>query len=124
MTTDTKLFAALGVLAVLGGALYFTNNKQKAEAERYTLSGQSASLPKIEISEDDSKKIDKIVLHKPGKDGAAAVDVTLVKKGEEWRLSEPVDALANQANVKSLLDSLKSIKSSEMIDTGKAEYAK
>jgi hypothetical protein len=124
MTTDTKLYAALGVLAVLGGALYFTTSKQKVEAERYTLSGQSANLPKIEISEDDAKKVDKIVLHKPGKDGAAPVDVTLVKKGEEWRLSEPVDALANQANVKSLLDSLKSIKSSEVIDTGKAEYAK
>lgn len=124
MTTDTKLYAALGVLAILGGALYVTNNKQKAEAERYTLSGQAANLPKIEISEEDTKAINKITLHKPGKEGAPAVDVTLVKKGEEWRLSEPVDALANQPNVKSLLDSLKSIKASEMIDAGKTEYTK
>lgn len=124
MATDTKLYVAVGVLVVLGGAVYMTKNKEKAEAERYSLSGRSADLPKIEISEDDSKKINKIAIHKAGKDGGAPTDVTLVKKGEEWRLEQPMDALANQANVKSLLDSLKSIKVSEAIDSGKTEYAK
>jgi hypothetical protein len=47
-----------------------------------------------------------------------------VKKGEEWRVSKPVDALANQANVKSLLDNLKALKPSEMIDSGTGSYDK
>jgi hypothetical protein len=124
MASDTKLYVAAGVLVVLGGALYVTNNKQKEEAQRYTLGGRTADLPKLEISEDDTKKVNKIVIHKPGKDGGATVDVTLAKKGEEWRVEQPMDAMANQANVKSLLDSLKSLKVTEAIDTGKTDYAK
>ncbi|MFZ5891605.1 MAG: DUF4340 domain-containing protein [Myxococcota bacterium] len=123
-TTDTKLVAALAVLAVLGGGLYLTNKKQDEEAKAYSLNARAADLPKIEISDDDVSKINKVVLHKPGKEGAAGVDVTLVKKGEEWRLEQPVDAEANQANVKSMLDNLKTLKVSEVIDPGKADYAK
>jgi hypothetical protein len=117
------MYVALGVLVALGGALYVTNKKQKEERQSYSLSARSSDLPKLEISDDDVSKITKISLHKPGKDGGAPVDVTLVKKGEEWRLEQP-DALANQANVKSLLDGLKSLKVGEMIDPGKAEYTK
>ncbi|HWA77697.1 MAG TPA: DUF4340 domain-containing protein [Polyangiaceae bacterium] len=122
-TTDTKLYVALGVLVALGGALYVTNKKQREEAQSYSLNARASDLPKLEISDDDVSKINKISLHKPGKDGGAPVDVTLVKKGEEWRLEQP-DALANQANVKSLLDGLKSLKVGEQIDPGKTEYAK
>ncbi|HEY8945170.1 MAG TPA: DUF4340 domain-containing protein [Polyangiaceae bacterium] len=123
-TTDTKLYAALGILAVLGGALFVTTKKEKEEAEHYSLSGRAAELPKVEISEDDANKVTKITLTKPGKDGAAPSEVVLVKKGEEWRLEKPVDALANQANVKSLLDNLKTLKVSESIDPGKDAYDK
>jgi len=123
-TTDTKLYVALGVLAVLGGALYMSNKKEKEEAQAYSISGRSAELPKIEITDDTVSKINKITLHKPAKDTNPAVDVTLVKKGEEWRLEQPVDALANQANVKSLLDNLKTIKVTELIDSDKASYDK
>ncbi len=121
--TDTKLLAALGVLAALGGALYLTNKKQSEEAKTYTLGAKSSELPKIEISDDDVNKINKVTLHKPGKDGGAPTDITLVKKGDAWRLEQP-DAEANQANVKSLIDNLKSLKVSELIDSGKTEYAK
>ena len=123
-TTETKLVVALGVLAVLGGGLYMTNKKQAEEAKAYSLNARAADLPKIEVSDDDVSKISKVVLHRPGKEGAAAVDVTLVKKGEDWRLSAPVDAEANQSNVKSMLDNLKSLKVSEVIEPGKADYAK
>lgn len=123
-TTDTKLYAAVGLLAVLGGAFYLTNKKEKEEAEQYSLAARATELPKVAISEEDTKAISKITLTKPGKDGAAATTVVLVKKGEEWRLEQPIDALANQANVKSLLENLKSLKVSEGIDPGKTEYAK
>lgn len=124
-STDNKLYVALGVLAVLGGALYVVNKKEKEEAAQYTLTGQTAALPKIAFTDEDLKGIDKIVLQKPaGEDGGAPKDIELVKKGEEWRVSKPVDALANQANVKSLLDNLKALKPAEMIDSGTGSYDK
>lgn len=123
-TTDTKLYAAIGLLAILGGALYVTTKKEKEEAAHYSLSGRAAELPKLEITEEDANKIDKITLSKPGKDGGAPTEVVLVKKGEEWRLEKPTDALANQANVKSLLDNLKTLKVTEAIDPGKGSYDK
>jgi hypothetical protein len=124
MTADNKLYAALGILAVLGGALFFANKKEKEVEATYTLSGQAAQLPKIAITEDDVKAIDKIVITKAGEDGGAGTDVELVKKGDEWRVARPADSLANQANVKSLLDNIKSLKVSELIDSGKASYEK
>ena len=62
-TMDTKLYVAVGVLAVLGGGIFFAKKNQKAEAERYTLSGQEAQLPKITITDDDIKGIDKHRAH-------------------------------------------------------------
>jgi hypothetical protein len=124
MNAEIKLYAAIGVLAVLGGALFLTNKKQQEEAATYTLSGQAANLPKLDIKEDDTKAIDKIVLTKAAEgDAGAGHEVTLVKKGEDWRVSSPVDAAANASNVKSLLDNLKALKVSELIAPGKASYA-
>jgi hypothetical protein len=124
MTTETKLYVALGVLGVLGGGLYLQNKKEAESAAKYTLSGQAAALPKIDIKDDDIKAIDKIVLNKAGEDGGAPVEIELVKSGEDWKLSKPVEAKANQANVKSLLDNLKTLKVSEQIDGSAANYAK
>jgi hypothetical protein len=125
MNAEVKLYAAVGVLAVLGGALFLTNKKQKEEEATYTLAGQSKELPKIAITEDDVKAIDKIVLTKAGdEDGGAGREVELTKKGEDWRLTRPVDAAANASNVKSLLDNLKTLKVTELIDASKASYDK
>src|SRR4051812_2029684 len=124
LSTENKLYISLGVLAVLGGALFLQNKKDKAEAESYTLSGQAAALPKIELSEDDLKKVDKITLTKPAGDAGTAVEVELTKSGEDWKLTKPVEAAANQANVKSLLENLKTLKATELIDSSKANYAK
>jgi hypothetical protein len=125
MNADTKLYAAFGVLVVLGGALFLTNKKQKEEQATYTLSGQAAQLPKIAITEDDIKAIDKIVLTKAAKeDAGAGTEIELVKKGDDWRLARPVDATVNASNVKSLLDNLKTLKVTELIDAGKAQYDK
>ena len=123
--SETKLYAAVGVLVVLGGALFLTNKKQKEEEATYTLSGQAATLPKIAITDDDVKAIDKIVLTKaPGEDAGAGTGVELVKKGEDWTMAKPVEAGAHTANVKSLLDNLKSLKVSELIDGSKTSYDK
>jgi hypothetical protein len=124
LSTENKLYISLGVLAVLGGALFLQNKKDKAEAEAYTLSGQAAALPKIELSEDDLKKVDKITLTKPAGDAGTATEIELTKSGEDWKLTKPVQANANQANVKSLLENLKTLKATELIDNTKTNYAK
>src|SRR5258706_14054125 len=125
MNVDTKLYVALGVLGVLGGGLWLTNKKEKEDESHYTLTGQAAALPKLEIKEDDVKAIDKIELTKnPDKDGGAPVEIELAKSGEDWKLTKPFEAKANQANVKSLLDNLKSLKVSEAIDSTSASYDK
>jgi LPXTG-motif cell wall-anchored protein len=123
-TMDTKLYVAVGILAVLGGGIYFAKKKEKAEEERYTLVGQEAALPKITISEDDTKGIDKVTLVKAGEDGGAGTDIELAKQGEDWKVTKPHEATANQPNVKSMLDNLKTLKLVEMIDSGKTSYSK
>jgi hypothetical protein len=122
--SDKRLYGAIAILAVLGGALFLVNKKDKEEQASYTLSGQTASLPKITITDEDIKAIDKIVITKAGEDGGAGKEFELAKKGEDWRVVRPNDAAANQANVKSLLDNLKTLKVSEAVDTGKTEYQK
>jgi len=124
LSTENKLYVSLAVLAVLGGALFLQSKKEKEEAASYTLSGQAASLPKLELSDDDLKKIDKITLNKPAGDAGTAVEVELTKSGEDWKLTKPIEATANQANVKSLLENLKTLKATELIDGTKASYAK
>jgi hypothetical protein len=124
LSTENKLYISLGVLAVLAGALFLQNKKDAAEAQSYTQSGQVAALPKIELSDDDLKKVDKITISKPAGDAGAPVDIELTKTGEDWKLTKPVSAAANQANVKSLLDNLKTLKVTELIDAGKASYSK
>jgi len=122
--TQTKLFVAVGALAVLGGALYFQNKKQTEEASTYTVEKRSAALPKVEISEEQTKTIDKITLQKPAGDAGKAVDVTLEKKGETWAITQPAAAEANQTNVTSLLGNLKTLKVTEEIDPGTGQYEK
>ncbi len=124
LSTENKLYISLGVLAVVVGVFFLENKKDKAEAESYTQSGQAAALPKIELSDDDLKKVDKITLTKPAGDAGAPLEVELTKSGEDWKLTKPVDAKANQANVKSLLDNLKTLKTTELIDGTKTNYAK
>jgi len=124
MNTETKLYVALGVLGVLGGGLYLQNKKEAESTASHTLGGQSAALPKLDIKDDDIKAIDKIVLNKAGEDGGAPVDIELTRSGEDWKLTKPVEAKANQANVKSLLENLKTLKVSEQIDASTTSYAK
>ncbi len=55
---------------------------------------------------------------------ARRVEVELTKTGDDWKLTKPVEATANQPNVKSLLENLKTLKTTELIDGTKANYAK
>src|SRR5262245_36966848 len=126
MPTDKKLIVAILVLAGLGGAVFMQSQKQAADLAAHSLEGEAASLPKIAVSEEDSKKIDKIEITRAAEgDGGKPETIVLVKKGEEaWDLAEPKVAKANASNVKSLVDDLKRLEVKELIDPTKESYAK
>jgi hypothetical protein len=132
MTSDTKLYLALGVLVVLGGAYYLQGKKNAEEAAEHSYTKAAADLPKIKVTDDDIKKIDKVVIETPkkeaeegedGKEGKEAAEHVLVKDGEDWQLEKPVKALANKANIDSLLKNLKSLEVKELITDDEKEYA-
>lgn len=124
LSTDKKLLIAVGALAVLGGIFYVQNKKQKEEAKSYTAETRSAELPKLELGDDKLKTIDEITITKAGQDGGATTTVTLKKTGENWQVTAPVTAAANDTNVKSLIDNLKTLEIKESIDPSKDAYAK
>lgn len=130
MTSDMKLYVAVGVLGVLGGAYYLQTQKRAEEAKEHSYAAQTAALPEIKVTDDDIKKIDKVVIETPeekadgDKEKKAAAKHVLVKQGEEWKLDEPVKALANQANVESLLKNLKTLKVKEQITKDPKDFAK
>jgi hypothetical protein len=119
MTSEHKLYAAVGVLVLLGGVYYLQSKEQKADAASHSYGELNKNLPKLAISDDDIKKIDKVVLTKPKSDDAKkkdeALEHVLVKAGEEWNVEKPVKALANKANVESLLKNLKSLEIKELL---------
>ncbi len=123
MSTETRLYVAVGVLAVLGGGLYLQMKGNKEEATKYTQEGRAAELPDVSFTEDTLGKVDKIVVTKAADgDGGAATEVELSKEGESWKVTKPVSYAANQANVKALLDAMKRLKTSEVISEGADQY--
>lgn len=125
LSSDKKLYIALGVLAVLGSALYVQNQGRKEEARAHTYEGRNADLPRLELSEEQAEKITKIVIEQPAEseetEGVASRHV-LVKEGDTWSLSEPVQAAANQTNVDSLLKNLPKLGIQERISREPSSY--
>lgn len=126
MPTEKKLWIALAVLAALGGAMYLQQRKQTSDLAEHSLEGAAEGLPKITVTDDDVKKIDRVEITRGGDaDGGVREDIVLVKKGEEdWAVEKPAPAKANASNVKSMLDALKRLEVKELIDSSKASYAK
>lgn len=124
LASEHKLAIAVGVLVALGGALWYQNKKQAEEAKTYTAENRTADLPKLEITEEQTKAVDKITLDKPPGDAGKGSAITLEKQGEKWVVTAPVKAEANQTNVSSLLTNLKQLKITEAIDPSAGAYAK
>jgi len=122
MSTDKKLYVAVGVLAVLGGALYLQQNNAKEERASYTLEGKTAQLPDIGATDEKVNSINRVVIQTPPGDAGAGEEVELKKDGAEWKLVKPVAAKANQPNVTSLIGGLKTIKMMERIDPSTKNY--
>jgi hypothetical protein len=126
MPTDKKLIFALIVLAALGGAVFLQQKNQKADAAAHSIEGEAAKLPKLKITEDDIKKIDKVDMTRGGDDDKnPRENIVLVKKGDEaWDLQKPVTAKGSASTVKAMLDDLKRLEVKELIDSSKDSYAK
>lgn len=104
LSRDKQIGVALVVLAALGAGVYF---QQKKDAQvGSTPAKAQADLPSINGTED----LDKITITNADK-GV----FELVKDGDKWMLDKPVHALANQANVKQLIDNLKEVKVTEVV---------
>jgi hypothetical protein len=124
---EKRLYAALGILAVLGGALYFQTETKKDDIKAHTVGGDANELPKLGFTEEQKAKVTKIAIEKPasskeGEEPASAQKYVLEKDGENWRLAEPVRALANKTNVESLLTSLPKFAVKERIASGTDTY--
>jgi len=122
---EIKLYAAAGVLVLLGGAFYLQKQEQKKETLAHASAGAEKDLPKLEFSEDAKGKVTKLVIEKPAKDGDKPEPATrhvLTKEGESWRLLEPVNALANQNNVDSALTNLTKVSIKERVASGSDAY--
>jgi len=126
MDQQKKLYVGAGILAVLIALFLVQRKSEHSEAQDHSLAGQTASLPKLELSEEVVKGIDRVVLIKPAEaDGGVPTEIELVKTGDEaWDLKKPSQAKANASNVKSLLDNLSKLSLAELITTSKDEYAR
>ena len=107
LTRDKQIGIALVVLAALGAGVYF---QQQKDAKVGVEARSSSDLPTVSGPED----LDKISITNADKG-----EFVLVKEGDKWMLDKPVHAVANQNNVKQLIDNLKELKATEVV-SGKA----
>jgi hypothetical protein len=126
MDQQKKLYVGAGLLALLIVLFFVQRKSEHSDAQSHSQAGQAANLPKLELTEEVVKGIDRVVLIKPAEsDGGVPTEVELVKAGEEaWDLKKPVSAKANASNVKSLLDNLSKLSLAEVIATSKDEYGR
>ncbi len=97
MERNAKIGIAGVVLAGLGIATYYQYKRDAALGAPVSKS----DLPELKVSDD----VDKIDITNGSKG-----EVVLEKKGDKWEVTKPVNASANQTNVKSLIDSMKELK--------------
>jgi hypothetical protein len=100
---DKQIVVALVVLCGLGVAVYF---QQKKDSRIGVAPVASSQLPTVNGTDD----LDKFEIQN-GEKG----QVVLEKKDDKWWLTKPVTAMANQSNLKQLIDNLKEIKATEVV---------
>jgi hypothetical protein len=106
----TGLLAACGVLAVLGGLVWWTKlHPKKVEPT-------TPDAPKVLALGED--QIEEIRISKTGTPA-----VVLKKNGGKWQITEPQLLAADQDSVKALVTSLASLQSDRMIDQKPSDLA-
>jgi hypothetical protein len=107
MSRDKQLIVGVLVLAGLSGLVYYRMQEDKKVGSAKTTS--SDPLPELKVED-----VDKVTVGNADKG-----EITLERSGEGdagvWSVTKPVQAAANQANVKSMTDNLKEVKIKELI---------
>lgn len=98
------LLAALAVLAVLSGAVYFSSKKKAQEEKK----GPTSDSPKLmAIPEDQIQQIE--IRRKDGK-------ITTLKKGDKWQITAPEALAADQDSVNSVVSTVSSLSSDRLVE--------
>jgi len=118
LTTEKKIYVALGVLALMAGGLYMQQRSVAEEMAKHAPGAIAASLPEIKISAEDAEKVTKLEIRNADKG-----EVVLEKQGDIWMMTKPVSYPAHFQNVKSLIDNLQQLKLKDTIDPGDSQYA-
>ena len=58
MKTEQKIYAALAVLALGAGGLYWTSQSKKEQVAKHSVTAASADLPSVSVPKDDGEFID------------------------------------------------------------------
>src|ERR1035438_4933190 len=108
------LLAAVIVLLVLGGAPWWSNRKQKADAAKPAT--DTATTKILSIPEDQIKEV---TLKKTG------AETMVLRKGEDgkWQLAEPKPLRADQDTAKSLVASLATLNADKVVEDKAADLS-
>jgi len=117
MNKEHQIYLAAGLVAAMGGVVYWRTQTDKQAKSAHAVTVTSADLPPLSLPAADVAAVTKLEVTNAGKG-----KVTLEKKGADWELTDPLKAKANSAHVKSLLDNLKEVKAKEIIDRTAATY--
>ena len=107
------LLAAVIVLAALGGALWWSNRKQKTDAAKPVADTTTKILS---IPEDQIKEV---TIKKTG------AETTVLRKGDDgkWQIAEPKPQRADQDTAKSLISSLGTLNADKVVEDKAADLA-
>jgi hypothetical protein len=111
MKTEHKIYIAIAVLAVLIAAFYMQTKKSEKDMSSHAAPALSADLPSIKLAADDVDKVTRVSIKNADKD-----EVVLEKRDNAWMVVKPLEAKANDQNVKSMLDNLKSLEVKDAIN--------
>jgi len=109
------LLAAVIVLAALGGLLWWSNRKQKADAAK-PASDTAATTKILSIPEDQIKEV---TLKKTG------AETTVLRMGDDgkWQLTEPKPQRADQDMAKGLVSSLAALNADKVVEDKAADLS-
>jgi hypothetical protein len=107
------LLAAVIVLAALGGALYWSNRKQKADAAKPAADTTTKilSIPEDQIKEVSIKK--------------TGAETTVLRKGDDgkWQIAEPKPLRADQDTAKSLAGAFATLNADKVVEDKAADLS-
>ena len=118
MKVEGKLVVGVVLLLGLGGGIYMSQQEQKKEAEQHTAVA-AEDMPVVKLDKAGAEGLTKFVIKNKNKG-----EVTLEKKGDKWELTAPLNAPANQANVKNLIENIQKIELKAQIANTAEPYKK